>query len=177
MSAAPPEADSLITEEMRRAVGAELDRAVSFPISASDIRRWALAVYHPEEPPAEFWDEDVAVRRGFGGIVAPEEFNPFAWMTAEPSGLRPSYEPGGPSLEAKLGLADVSTTFMLNGGLEMRYGVRMRPGDVITSVTMLSGYHERRGRLGRMLFSTTTSTWTNQGGALVKELTATLIRY
>jgi hypothetical protein len=66
---------------------------------------------------------------------------------------------------------------MVNGGLEVDYGVRMRPGVVITSTSTLGGYTEREGRLGLMLFTTMQDTWTNQRGETVKTLRNTLIRY
>jgi hypothetical protein len=53
----------------------------------------------------------------------------------------------------------------------------MRPGDLITSVSTLTGYLERQGRLGLMLFSTQLDTWTNQRDELVKSAEMTLIRY
>lgn len=167
----------LITDAMRAAIGTELDHTVSYPISASDIRRWALAVYHPAEPPREFWDDTAAAAGPHGGIIAPEEFNPFAWMTAEPSGMKPPYGASGPSLEARLGLDPVATTFMLNGGVRIDYGAPMRPGDVIRATNTLAGYEQRTGRLGQMLFTTTTSRWVNQHDALVKTIRNSLIRY
>lgn len=172
-----PSTPVLITAEMQSAVGRELDRLVSFPIAASDIRRWAMAVYHPCEPPPLFWDAAVAADSIHDGIVAPEEFNPFAWMVAEPHGKKPGYVPGGPSIEAKLGIAEVGTDYMLNGGTEITYGVRMSVGDVITSKLELSGYREREGRLGLMLFTMTTARWTNQRDEFVKSVTNTVIRY
>jgi hypothetical protein len=66
---------------------------------------------------------------------------------------------------------------LINGGTEVDYGVRMRPGDVITSVSRLAGYTEREGRLGLMLFTTTEDTWTNQRDETVKTSRSTLIRY
>lgn len=177
MAGAAPGGPPLVTEAMRAAVGTEIDRKVSFPIAASDIRRWAIAVYFPAEPPGEFWDESYARTSGHGGLVAPEEFNPFAWMLADPPGIKPSYEPGGPSLESELGLPEVPTSHMLNGGTDIEYGVRMRPGDVITSCTTLAGYDERNGRLGAMLFTSMRSRWTNQHDELVKTVVSTVIRY
>ena len=170
---------TLITDAMQAAVGRELGRAVSFPISVSDIRKWAIAVYYPDEPPRLFWDEAHAATTVHGGIVAPEEFNPFAWMTADPSGLPPS----GPlridpdRTERLLGLEPLGLQFMLNGGIDVEYGVRMRPGDVITSVQSLSGYREREGRLGLMMFTTSENLWTNQRGEVVKRYQGTVIRY
>ena len=43
----------------------------------------ALAVYYPDVPPRLFWDEEYARSTRHGGIVAPEDFNPFAWFTAD----------------------------------------------------------------------------------------------
>lgn len=161
----------LITPAMSAAVGSEVGRTRSYPIAASDIRRWALAVYYPDHPPARFWDG------GPSGddIVAPEEFNPFAWMAAEPPGPQPP--PGEQSVEAKLGLPEVGLAHMLNGGVEVEYGASMRPGDVITSVSTLDDYVERDGRLGPMLITRTRTVWSNQRGEHVKTQLNTLIRY
>jgi hypothetical protein len=165
---------SHISAEMTAAVGREFGRRRSFPISESDIRKWAIAVYYPEDPPRLFWDAAYAATTMHGGIVAPEDFNPFAWMSADPPGIRHG---GYVGLEATLGVDPPQTKFMLNGGLEVTYGARMRPGDVITSVSTLTGYQEREGRLGLMLFTTQSDQWTNQKDELVKSATMTLIRY
>jgi hypothetical protein len=173
-----------ISDEMRALIGEETGRQTSEPIDRSDIRRWALAVYYPDPPPRLFWDEDYAAKTVHGGIVAPEEFNPFAWpmpvATDEnaPSRGAPSPEGyvGGP--ETSFGVAPPPVRFQLNGGIEVEYtGVRMRPGDVITSVGSIADFHERDGRLGRMLMSITETRWDNQRGELIKISRGTLIRY
>jgi len=171
--------ETYISADMAAAVGRELGRRVSFPISASDIRKWAVAVYWPEEPPRLYWDEAYAATTSHAGIVAPEEFNPFAWMTAEPAGPRRATGEGEGMhfIERSLGIEPPPLRFVLNGGLSVEYGVRMRPGDVITAVSKLAGYREREGRLGRMLFAVTEESWTNQQGAPVKRAEMTLIRY
>ncbi|MDG2111677.1 MAG: MaoC family dehydratase N-terminal domain-containing protein [Actinomycetota bacterium] len=168
---------SLISDEMRGAVGTEMGRSTSFPISESDIRKWALAVYYPEPPPPLFWDAEYAATTRYGGIVAPEDFNPFAWLT--PHGPRPAGEgmANTGSQEARLGIAPPPVRFGLNGGTESEFGVRMRPGDEITNVTRLHSYTEREGRLGVMLFTISESTWTNQNDELVKVVRQTSIRY
>jgi hypothetical protein len=161
---------------MRGAIGAELGRTVSFPITDSDIRRWAVAVYYPEDPPRLFWDADYAATTSHKSIVAPEEFNPFAWMAAGgPQAAAAGHDPD--MTEKTVGIAGPGLKFQLNGGSEVEYGVRMRPGDVITSVRRLSDYREREGRLGLMLFTVTEDTWTNQSNEVVKTSKATLIRY
>jgi hypothetical protein len=167
------ETDTNISPEMAAAAGTEISRRVSFPVTDSDIRRWALAVYWPEEPPARYL-------RGDGPLTAPEEFNPFAWAAAEvtthPAGVV-STQNDPDSTEKQIGVAGPGLTFMLNGGMEAEYGVPIRSGDVITGVNRLASYSERRGRLGLMLFTVTEDTWTNQYGALVKRGRTTLIRY
>jgi hypothetical protein len=176
--------DTWISPEMEAAVGREYGARTSFPISASDIRKWALALYYPERPPRLFWDEAYAATTSHGGIVAPEDFNPFAWLTADaldedPTQVRPSQRStgGGNWPEHSVGVAPPTMQNNLNGGMECTYGVRMRPGDVIRSVTSIAGYHERSGRLGLMLFTTTEQRWTNQEDQLVKAQRDILIRY
>lgn len=167
---------SLISDEMRRSLGHEIGRRRSFPIDRSDIRRWAVAVYYPTDPPPIFWDETHPSTVANGGIVAPEEFNPFAWMSAE--GPRPQTNAEGWGPEHTIGIAAPPTSFLLNGGVSATYtGVRMRPGDVIESVTRLKDYRERPGRLGQMLFTITEDVWTNQRGEQVRATETTIIRY
>jgi len=170
--------DSSISAEMRGAVGRQLGRRVSFPAAESDIRRWAIAVYYPAEPPRLFWDAAYAKNTQHGGIVAPEEFNPFAWMAAEADKPPVHIDDNDPDrTELLLGITGPGLKFQLNGGMEVEYGVRIRPGDVITSVTRLAGYREREGRLGLMLFTVSEDTWTSQLDEIVKRTRQTLIRY
>ena len=173
--------DTWITDEMRALEGAELGSSESLPISASDIRKWAQALYFPTPPPRHYWDEAYAATTPYGGLVAPEEFNPFAWMTAAGPPARTNTfdvgEGGGTSVEGGFGIEAPDTKFILNGGMECTYGVRMRPGDVITSTARHAGYSERKGRLGLMLFTYSESEWLNQNGELVKRVLSTGIRY
>ena len=170
-------APSNVSEQMHAALGSELGRKVSFPVSESDIRKWAIAVYYPAPAPAVFIDAQAAAASADGGIRAPEDFNPFAWIVAE-QGETVEVDGNNPDrTELMLGITGPGLKFQLNGGLEVEYGAYMRPGDVITSVSRLAGYREREGRLGLMLITTFEDTWTNQRGELVKKTSSTLIRY
>ena len=166
---------TLVNSEMAAAVGRTVRRRKSFPVSESDIRRWAIAVYWPDPSPRLFWDAAYAATTSHGGIVAPEEFNPFAWMVAESDakGVADDAE----RIERTLGIRGPGLRFELNGGLEAHYAVRIRPGDVITAVSTLASYTEKTGRLGPMLFTSTEETWTNDSGGLVKRFRSTQIRY
>ncbi|MDR1999014.1 MAG: MaoC family dehydratase N-terminal domain-containing protein [Frankiaceae bacterium] len=160
--------ETLVTPEMEQQKGVWGNERVSYPISASDIRKWAIGVYWSETPPRLYWDEDYAKTTRWGGIVAPEDFNPFAWpVSLEPrrsSGAAPGQKP------AKGGN-------VMNGGQHDTYGVPMRPGDVITSRSRLSRWEEREGRNGLTLYTYTETQWTNQNGEVVKTRISTGIRY
>jgi hypothetical protein len=162
---------SLISAQMRAAIGGVVDWRVSFPVAASDIRRWAIAVYYPEPPPARY--------RGDGpDLIAPEELNPFAWAVADQMvpavapELRDTDKP-----EKAIGIVGPGLTHQVNGGSEVAYGAPIRPGDVIRSQTRLHEYRERSGRMGPMLITVFEVEWTNQDGARVKLGHDTSIRY
>lgn len=169
--------ETLITPEMAAAVGSEYQWATSYPIDPVSIRNWAVAMYYPDPPPRLYWDEDYARETRWGGIVAPEEFNPFAWMRADPPGnMGP--EASRPWPELDLGIECPEFKANIVAGMSVTHtGVRMRPGDVIKSALSLAGYHEKRGRLGLMLFTTREDRWTNQNGEVIKIAQSQLIRY
>ena len=158
--------DTYITDEIRQWLNVERDVAVSPPISENDIRKWAIAVYWPETPPKKFWDAEYADASRWGGIVAPEEFNPFAWPIERKEAVRLGGEMGSEPGQR-----------VLNGGSEARYLTPMRPGDVIRTGTKLVDVYEKTGRLGIMMFLINETTWANQNGEVVKIDRKTSIRY
>lgn len=162
-------ASTYISDEMRGSVGSELDRRISYPITSSDIRRWAVAIYYPELPPRRFWLDSTDA----AALVAPEDFNPFAWLIADPAGPPPSLR----DPEELLGIVSPDAPVRLRGGMSVEYGAPMRAGDVITSVRRLGGYTERDGRRGPMLLTTIVDTWTNQRDELVKNFEFTFLRF
>ncbi len=158
--------DTYITEEIRRMLNVERDITVSPPISANDIRKWAIAVYWPDTPPKVFWDEAHAKNSRWGGLIAPQEFNPFTW----PIERREATRIGGPQ-------GKEPGQRGMNGGSEATYGVPMRPGDVIRSSTQLVDVYEKTGKLGVMMFVVNETTWTNQDGEMIKVDRKVSIRY
>lgn len=158
---------TLVTQDMQDRKNVWSAPRVSPPIALSDIRKWAIAVYWPETPPRLFWDEAYAKTTRFGGIITPQDFNPFAWPVERPN-------VGG--FNASATAARVGERGM-NGGQTDVYHTPMRPGDVIASSSALVDWNERQGRLGLTLFSHTENRWTNQRGELVKTRTSVGIRY
>jgi len=139
-------------------LGRPLAPDTSWAVGENDIRRWAIATFYPEEPPAEFLDEAAAARGPWGGMVAPRDLNPFAWTRCAPPDTYP-WMRGMGSEPGRRGL---------NGGQRNRYFAPIRPGDAITSVVRLVDAYEKQGRLGTMMFLIDEARWTNQRGELVR---------
>ena len=164
--------ETLVSAAMMERKGVWRPGKVSPPITDSDIRRWAIAVHWPEEPPAIFWDAEYAAETRWGTIIAPPDFNPFAWPVTSPRAAKPK---SGSSEGAK----DRSSKGRrgMNGGQVDTYGVPMRPGEVISARNRLRDWDERETRLGQTLFTYTETEWRNQDDELVKRRVSTGIRY
>ena len=160
-----------INKELKAFLGRVMARRESPPVSASDIRKWAIAVYWPETPPKLFWDAEYAKGTRFGGIVAPEDFNPFAWSVDAGD----MFVTDNDLKEATLLMGFGGNG--LNGGSSDRYYERLRPGDIVHSVTKLADVYLRQGNLGRMVFFHRESTWTNQRGQVVRISRNTSLRF
>jgi acyl dehydratase len=148
-------------------LGRPLAPDTAYAVCENDIRRWAIATFYPEQPPAEFLDENAARRGPWGGMVAPRDFNPFAWTRCAPPDTY-SWMRGMGSEPGRRGL---------NGGQRNRYFAPIRPGDQISSVVTLIDAYEKQGRLGTMMFLVDESRWTNQHGDLVRIGIRTSIYY
>ena len=115
-------------------------------------------MYHPDPPPDDFYDDEVAAKGPWGGLVAPRDFNPFAW--------NPDYHPE--VYPWMRGMGTEPGTRGLNGGQRNEYFAPIRPGDVITCVATLVDAYEKEGRLGTMMFLNDETRLTNQRGELVR---------
>lgn len=158
--------ETLVTPVMLERKGVWGAERVSPPISASDIRKWAIAVYWPDKPPRLYWDEEYARQTRWGGIIAPQDFNPFAWPVEHEIAPERATPRGG----------GVGTRGM-NGGQTDTFFQPMRPGDVIRARSRLRDWEETQTRLGLTLFSYNETEWWNQNGELVKRRVQTGIRY
>jgi acyl dehydratase len=160
---------TLVTPDMVERKGIWGSERVSPPISESDIRKWAIAVYWPETPPPIFWDAEYAATTRWGTIIAPPDFNPFAWPIVLPRAADDKPKDRGDKPKRRLR--------GMNGGQVETYGVPMRPGDLITARNRLRDWEERDTRLGHTLFSYSELEWNNQNGDLVKRRVSTAILY
>ena len=169
--------ETLVSKEMKEIVGKIMRKSISFPITSSDIRKWAIAVYYPKVPPRIYWDEEYASNTIFGGIVAPEEFNPFAWATQTPSLKDPRISQTAFS-ELELGVNPPKYSAFILTEIKTSYGnKRMFPGDVIKSEHKISDYFERKGARGHMLYTTIKNIFKNQNDEFIKSVDSVFVRY
>ena len=143
--------ESPITEEMRKAMGTELNR-FAFDVEKVLVRRLLDCI----DDPNPLWKEAVP---------------PSLFITA--------FAEGGFFTEERIAelpfKMPVSRT--LDGGAEWEFLHPARLGDTITGVRKLAEFREREGRLGRMLFITLETTLTNQRNEVVVKGRATGIFY
>lgn len=163
--AEPPE--TLVTPDMTASKGVWGKEHTAPPISLSDIRKWAIAVYWPKTPPRLFWDEEYARTTRWGGIIAPQDFNPFAW----PVKTEPTFSFATPRKEGGKGSRG------MNGGQIDTYAEPMRPGDIIRARHRLRDWNETQTRFGLTMFVFLETEWRNQDNKLVKRHVQTFIRY
>ena len=136
--------DSVITDEMKAAVGVESEPSI-YEIERSAIRRWAEAVGDPDP---RFHDEEYARGKGYRGLVAPPGF--IAWYAFPNTAGR-----------SRGGFRSPFTR-TLNGGNEYELFEPIQAGDTITATNKLVELFERDGRMGKMLFTITETTYKNQ---------------
>jgi hypothetical protein len=154
----------LVSDGMRRALGVWDEWGEwSAPIRDSDIRRWALAVYWPEAPPRRFWaGNDEA-------LVAPEEFNPFAWPAPRASRAPRSNSDRRPDPARVRG--------RVNGGTRATYGAPMRAGDRIRRRVRLQTWRVTDSARGPLLLVDYEHEWRNQRDEIVRTSVHTLIHW
>ena len=162
--------DSVITDEMRAAIGVEGPPAV-MEVEKTNCRMYARSVGHTDPI---FYDEAAAKARGYRGIVAPPGFLG-----------TPIFRPGGSAVPGELGGRTFSVPYkrILNGGTDYEYfpdapdGDVICAGDTITARSKISGFEEATGSLGPMLITTRETAYTNQHGKVVAKMYGTLIQY
>ena len=156
-------AESVITDEMREAIGKE-SSPTTLEVDKTGCRMFARAVGHTD---LIFYDEEYAKSKGHRSIVAPPGF--FGTPAFKPGGGRSEGPPGrGYSIPYKR---------VLNGGTEYEYLDSVCAGDTLTSTTKISGFTERKGSIGPMLITERETTYTNQAGHVVAKMLGTTIQY
>ena len=151
--------ESVITEEMRNAIGVESDPSV-YEIEKEPIRRWAESL---GDPNPLYRDEEYAKKQGYSGLVAPTAFIAQYAFPVKYGQRRASFK--------------MPFARNLNGGNEYEFFKPICSGDTITSTTKVADMKERDGKMGKMLFVIIKNTYKNQDGEVVAKARNTGISY
>ena len=147
---------SVISKEMREYIGKELEPRV-FEIEAGAIRKLAKAVGDPNP----LWqDRAYAKKTEYGDIIGSPTF--VAFLKVDSMGV--------------LFALECPLFGILDGGIEIEYGVPMKPGDVITGIPKLANVIEKESKSGMMLFMIIETTYKNQKGQMAVITRQTFIR-
>jgi hypothetical protein len=131
------------------------------PCNATDIRRWVMAMDYPNPI---HWDQELAQRSQFGGIVAPQSF---AVAMDYGHGCHPAC------------VGKIPGSHLIFGGEEWWFfGTHIRPGDKLFQQRRFDGYDVKDTSFGGpTVFTRGDTEHRNQNGVLVARERATAIRY
>lgn len=148
-------AQSLITEEMRLAIGKE-SPPLSTVIEKGAISKFAEAIADLNP----LWcNQEQASNTRYKGVIAPPTF----LRSVNSHALTLPF--------------DAHFKGVLDGGSEWEYFEPVRPGDTITATTKLLNLREARGPGGPMLYLVNLTTYKNQRNQAVATQKVTLVLY
>jgi acyl dehydratase len=132
----------------------------SFEVEKGKIREFARAI--GDNNPVYF-DEEAAIREGFGGLIAPPTFGTVIYVASE-------------VIYSILNDLKVDLVKMLQAGQEYEYFKPIKPGDTITQKTKIMDIFEKTSKAGKMYFVIIGTNYINQNGekALGEKLTVVI---
>lgn len=157
---------TLLTEEVRAAVGRTVTYTAPEPLGRAAIRYFAVAI--GDDNPV-YVNDDAARAAGYDGVIAPPT------LVCETN----QYMPGPRDADGYLGHAwgfQVPGARLLRGGNSYEFGRPVRPDDVVTATWKVLDAAEHTSRSGRpLLVVTSQATYTDAAGELLATNTETLI--
>ena len=147
-----------ITDEMRAAIGKQ-SPPWTHEVTTTSVRAFARGVGYTDEV---YFDEEAARKAGYPSLPAPPTYmgTPI-FIPGKSSDTFSGPVAGGPRVNHGL-------PGLLDGGTETEYHGQICAGDRLTVVSKLSALDVRESKsLGKMLITTSETTYTNQDGKLV----------
>jgi len=151
----------MLPQEVTQLIGRAGDVMVS-EVEKGAIRKFADAV--GDRNPL-YWDEEYARSTRFGGIIAPPGF--FGWPTKWESVMPVIF---GLRQEVIDTMSKAGYGRLLDGGIEYDFYCPVRVGDIISGLPRVKDIYEREIKTGKLVFSVTEITYTNQNGDIVAKL-------
>jgi hypothetical protein len=161
------EEESLITDEMRAALNKE-SSIHTLEIERGAIRQYARAAGHTNPV---YYDVAAAKAAGYPDLPAPPGFlgrHPFLPGRSDPTFSAP--------MEGSV-LRNPKLTRNLNGGQSVKQTRRLYAGEKLTMTSAIVNYAERSGSIGRMLITSSQSTYRDEKGEVVAQENFTGIAY
>jgi acyl dehydratase len=152
-------AESLeITEEMRAQIGKE-SPPWTYEVTTTSVRMFARGVGYTDPV---YFDVDAARKAGYRSLPAPPTYlGTPVFIPGKSSDTFSGPAEGGPRINHGL-------PGLLDGGTETEYFDTICAGDTLTVVSSLAALDVRESRsLGKMLITTSQTTYTNQDGKVV----------
>ncbi|MDJ0788627.1 MAG: MaoC family dehydratase N-terminal domain-containing protein [Myxococcota bacterium] len=147
-----------ITDEMRAVIGQE-SPPWTHEVTTTSVRAFARGVGYTD---VVYFDEDEAKKAGYRSLPAPPTYlgTPI-FIPGQSNDTFSGPNHGGPRV--KHGLPG-----LLDGGTETEYRGQICAGDRLTVVSKLAALDVRESKsLGKMLITTTETSYTNQDGEVV----------
>lgn len=167
-------ASSLLDElEWTQYIGVEYTPHTGEPVSARDIRRYALAI---DDLNPIFQSEEAARKGRYGALTAP--LNYFSWSVGVPGAEKAAGELGEDGLSSFVGVPEIPRAWDLGwmrGGEEIEFFKPVAAGDTVTVRGKVVDMKEKSGKSGALIFVTSVFDYTNQDGELLVKHTVTMI--
>ena len=156
----------MLPEEVTKFISKAGD-IVIMEVEKGAIKKFADAV---DDCNPVYWDEEYAKNSRYGSIIAPPGF--FGWPTRW-AGAMPIITKLREELVSTVAQAGYSR--LLDGGIEYEFSRPVRAGDTLAALPRIVNIFERGGKAGKLVFSITEITYTNQSGDLVAKARQTFI--
>ena len=156
----------MLTEEATKIIGKAGDVKI-MEVEKGAIKKFADAV---DDLNPFYVDEEYAKNSRYGSIIAPPGF--FGWPTKWPKS-GPTFTELREELIATMAKAGYPR--LLDGGIEYDFFLPVRVGDTLSALMRVVSITERETKTGKIAFSVTEMTYTNQNGDLVAKERSTLI--
>lgn len=166
---------TLVTSEILKLIGVEAEPVTSDPITAKEIKRYALAI---GDPNPLYHDEEKAKKSRYGGLIAPFGYALWACHPVSQDDFAENLTPGGyPKRQAAFYIPKLPVENLVHGGDEHEFFHPIRPGDVLTGSTKVFDISEKIGKTRSMIFVDTETTVKDQNNKLVDIFKVTAVFY
>ena len=175
----------LLTKEVLEFLGFQTGNVLGDPITAKEIRRYALAI---GDPNPVYHNQEEAEKSRYGGIIAPPCFTYWACHPASQDDfpenltirgrLKREAQQIGAFAVPELPLPNTAHGGTeVHGGDEHEFFHPLRPGDVLTGRSKIVDMQEKSGKVGSLIFLVLETQFKNQRDQLVDIVKTTVIYY